>query len=164
MARTKPEIQGLLDRVMLSDLADLGSECILWPYGKDTYGYGQVHREGKLRLVPGYVLTAHTPGGRPAPPNHVTRHSCDTPACVNPNHLSWGTQVQNIHDAVERGRARGAVGTQNWNAKLTEADVRSIRERHAGGGITAADFAREYLMDHSTMMDLLMGRTWKAVK
>ena len=32
------------------------------------------------------------------------RHSCDTPACVNPNHLSLGTRQQNAMDCVSRGR------------------------------------------------------------
>jgi hypothetical protein len=31
-------------------------------------------------------------------------HHCDNPPCCNPLHLYAGTQRQNIHDAIARGR------------------------------------------------------------
>jgi hypothetical protein len=31
-------------------------------------------------------------------------HTCDVPRCVNPDHLFAGTQKQNIHDAIAKGR------------------------------------------------------------
>src|ERR1039458_1003464 len=35
-----------------------------------------------------------------------TRHTCDTPLCCNPAHLIEGTQADNIHDCIQRNRAR----------------------------------------------------------
>jgi len=32
-------------------------------------------------------------------------HSCDTPACWNPDHLFLGTQADNVHDCIQKGRA-----------------------------------------------------------
>lgn len=37
----------------------------------------------------------------------LVRHSCDTPACVNPLHLLRGTQADNMRDASQRLRMRG---------------------------------------------------------
>lgn len=34
----------------------------------------------------------------------VIRHRCDNKRCVNPDHLEAGTQLENIHDAIDRGR------------------------------------------------------------
>jgi hypothetical protein len=34
----------------------------------------------------------------------VVRHKCDTPSCVNPNHLEIGTQKDNVLDTVKRNR------------------------------------------------------------
>lgn len=31
-------------------------------------------------------------------------HSCDRPACINPDHLRWGTGSENALDCVTRGR------------------------------------------------------------
>lgn len=38
------------------------------------------------------------------PKGMVVMHSCDNPKCVNPDHLSVGTQLQNIHDAIKKKR------------------------------------------------------------
>lgn len=40
----------------------------------------------------------------PIPAGLVVMHRCDVPACVNPDHLELGTQRDNIHDAIAKGR------------------------------------------------------------
>lgn len=48
-------------------------------------------------------------------------HSCDTPACVNPDHLSLGTRKENMQDAKQKKRMR--VGELHGRAKLTNDQV-----------------------------------------
>lgn len=78
------------------------SGCWLWVGSCDTRHYGQ------LRCVNGLRYATHIAmelDGRPRPfPNACARHKCDNPNCVNPDHLEWGTQADNINDAKVRGR------------------------------------------------------------
>lgn len=61
----------------------------------------------------------------PTPPGVCVLHKCDTPACVNPNHLRLGTHADNMADKVRRGRQ--ARGERHTRAKLTRNDVDAIR-------------------------------------
>lgn len=61
-------------------------------------------------------------------------HSCDTPLCVNPDHLRVGTHVDNMADMKARGRATGPkLGVKHPRAILTPAKVRRIRKLRATG-------------------------------
>jgi len=51
-------------------------------------------------------------------------HKCHNPHCVNPGHLSLGTDRQNASDKVRAGRQAKGVG--HGCAKLTEAEVLEI--------------------------------------
>lgn len=76
-------------------------ECWLWTGAKNNKGYGQVRHDGKCILATHYALKLD---GRPREDGMVARHGCDNPQCVNPAHLEWGTQRENMQDAKSRGR------------------------------------------------------------
>ena len=84
---------------------DKSSKHWLWTGSPNTSGYG--------------VLTLPViMGGKHAMAHRVSfflnngywpenaRHKCDIPLCVRPDHIIEGTQAQNIHDCIRRGRAR----------------------------------------------------------
>lgn len=68
--------------------------------------------------------------GNAIPEGMFLLHSCDNRPCVRPSHLRVGTQRDNIHDALLRGRR---IGPQKRKVKLTPDDVRAIRARLARG-------------------------------
>jgi len=37
----------------------------------------------------------------------IVRHTCDNPACCNPNHLLSGSRIDNARDKTARGRNKG---------------------------------------------------------
>jgi hypothetical protein len=84
-------------------------------------------------------------------------HSCDTPSCINPDHLSLGTQVENMADMSRRGRAQS--GDRHFLARLTAEKVRAIRASKTG----CTTIAREYGVSPMTILDARHRRTWKHV-
>jgi hypothetical protein len=67
-------------------------------------------------------------------------HKCDTPSCVNPDHLWLGTQRDNILDRAQKGRSRDQHGSEHHIAKLTEADVLAIRSDTRSQRLIAKDY------------------------
>ena len=67
-------------------------------------GYGQLRFRGKN--VKAHRL-AHEAWIGPVPDELVVMHSCDNPPCINPEHLSAGTVLDNTAKTAQR---RAAVG------------------------------------------------------
>jgi hypothetical protein len=92
----------------------------------------------------------------PIPKGIFVCHSCDNPACINPDHLFLGTPAENTADALRKGRmARG----ERSNSKLTEHQVRAIRESRA----RLVDLANRYGVTISAICHIKSRKNWKHV-
>lgn len=80
---------------------DTSGGCWLWRGTRSGNGYGQFWLD---RRRPAHQVAWEFTNGKPWPAGKVARHSCDTPLCVKPDHITPGTIAENIHDAVGRGR------------------------------------------------------------
>ena len=81
------------------------NECWLWLRSYDGGGYGTIWSGQKQIKATHLVLEIE---GRARPSNkHGALHSCDNPACCNPQHLRWGTQKENSADMMSRDRHNG---------------------------------------------------------
>ena len=62
-------------------------------------------------------------------------HRCDNRRCVRPEHLFVGTNRDNMQDMARKHRGAGGStpGEDNPRAKLTDDQVREIRERSRPG-------------------------------
>ena len=86
-------------------------------------------------------------------------HHCDNPACVRPDHLFLGTNVDNLHDRDRKGR--GPVGIRNGRSKLSEANVLDIKERLKKPVYgTKVGLAREYGVGTTTIQEIAHGLRW----
>lgn len=83
-------------------VVEAGTGCHLWIGARLPSGYGFMNVDGRPKLATHVSLERE--GRRRPSHNHFALHSCDTPACVNPDHLSWGTQADNMADQQSKGR------------------------------------------------------------
>ena len=87
-------------------------------------------------------------------------HRCDTPCCVNPDHLFAGAPIDNSRDAVAKGRH--PHGEKNGTHKLTASDVLSIRSLL--GAFSDAELGRRFKVSTTSVRSIRIGRTWKQLK
>src|SRR5690625_5211179 len=116
-------------------------ECWPWLGSVDQGGYGVFSVRRQATRAHRYAVVL---AGRALLASEVVMHSCDNPPCVNPAHLHIGTQADNIADKMAKGRHRALVGVQSHRAKLSDADVRKIRELCERGEISQARIGEMY--------------------
>ena len=123
---------------------------------------GPISGNGYGKLTSGKQYYAHRVAHElfvgPIPDGHVVRHSCDRPHCVQPAHLSYGTQRDNVDDALSRGRIRR--GERHGRAKLTEAQVAEIRYRYESGGITQQQLADQFGVNNQMISRIVRRKNW----
>jgi hypothetical protein len=99
-------IIGVLERIAPMIIPEPMSGCWLWTGAVDQHNYPQCRvlsdvPKGKTKRVANIIYESVR---GVIPTGMVLRHKCDTPLCVNPDHLETGTQMDNIHDMIKRGR------------------------------------------------------------
>ena len=100
--------------------------CHIWRGSLDSSGYGVIKVDGRGRKA--HRVAFETLVG-PIPDGYCVMHQCDTPACVNVEHLMLGTHGENMRDMREKGRHVQAWTYQSYDM---------IRPRQSGRFTTGA--------------------------
>ncbi len=131
-------------------------ECWMWQASTHRDGYGQFQLDGKTTRAHrfSYIL-AHGE----IPKGLLVRHTCDHPACVNPAHLLTGTDYDNCHDKIDRGRENPPKGSRNRHAKLTDSQVILIRQ--LADSQSRDDLAERFSVHPVTIDSIVNGKTWR---
>lgn len=144
------------------------NKCWEWQRGKNVDGYGvfgtggRKHKKRHLAHRFSWELAYGN-----IPTGLFVLHSCDNPSCVNPKHLFLGTNLDNIHDMMNKGRqSKGEAkslalrGENNPNAKLTKEQVEYIRQRYAQGGILQRELGVQFGITQVQVSTIILRKAW----
>lgn len=124
--------------------------CLIFTGFIARNGYGRVETKAGGAQMAHRVVAEHHLGPSPL----IVLHSCDTPTCVEPSHLRYGSHGENARDKAERERA--PHGEDNPKAVLTETQVRAIRADPRPSAAVAADYG----CAGRTVRNIRTRRTW----
>ena len=160
------------------------SGCIIWAGYKNEKGYGVFSKKYAHRFSYEHHYKVTIPAGI------LVCHHCDTPSCVNPQHLFLGTQKDNIADMIKKGRARYAdvngknnpmfgkhhseetrkklsiiktgnyAGENHPRASITMDDVHSIRAKRSQG-LTAKQISTDLGISFHIVRNVIYGKSWR---
>lgn len=123
-------------------------ECIRWTGRIQPNGYGQFRLNGKTQYA---HRAAYTLFNGEIPEGYVVMHSCDNRWCVNPRHLTLGTQADNLIDMTRKGRHSKTV-IPNDHIEVIRNDTRS-----------SYVIAREWGVNPSTIQKIKSGKNRRFV-
>ena len=136
---------------------DAASGCWLWKAGVDQDGYGLfLGKVGDVVYRRAHRFSvAHFKHAHPVEKQNVC-HTCDNPACVNPDHLVIGSVLDNQRDKWTKGRGRVHKGASHWSTSLTDDDVRAIRLSQEKQKV----IAQIYGVTQTTVSDIKRRKSW----
>jgi hypothetical protein len=133
--------------------------CWLWSGRTNYSGYGHFCLDSKAG-VKAHRFSLQLKIGRALGPSESACHRCDTPACVNPEHLFVGTHLENMRDSIRKGRRPSVRGSLNAISKLTEEQVSFIRSTTP---FSPVKLARHFGVHRKTISAIRRGKGWAHV-
>ena len=122
--------------------------------------------DGVRHEMKGHILVAEAfIGPKPSPEMQVA-HNNGSRLFNHPDNLRWATSLSNHDD--RRKHNTTPIGERNPRAKISEADVISIRSEYreiksAGKSRSVTELENKYRLHRATIVDIAMGRTWSHI-
>lgn len=152
------------------------SGCWLWTRAVNDRGYGWFHMPGSGAY--GRSWAAHRASylayRGPIPAGLFVCHRCDTPACVNPNHLWLGDHDANMADRNAKGRLpfglragvhtrpdKKRLGSLHGMSRLTDDEAQFILDCTTMSNRSLAD---RFSVDISVVQKIKARKLWKHLR
>ena len=138
----------------------LESECWLWKGGLTKGGYAVSSLSGTGIRVHRFMC-AYSYG------DEIEKLACHKHSgnrhCVNPHHLYWGTDLDNVNDRDRDGNHVDVRGEKHPSVKLNEKQVLEIRSKYEFRKHTQKQLALEYGVTRAAICDVVIRRSWKHI-
>ena len=138
---------------------DKQSDDACWTFlgATDKDGYGQFW-DGDIQLMTrAHQFSAKIHLGD-CPKGMCVCHTCDNPSCVNPNHLFYGSALDNQKDKMKKNRQ--AKGESQGHSKLTNNQIEQIRAR---ANENYKVLCKEFNLVPSTIYRIWHNQSWKHI-
>lgn len=141
---------------------DPNSGCWLWLGKLNGHGYGVLNYQQKTHRAHRFMYERHV---GPIPDGLNILHSCDTPSCVNPSHLSPGTQSENMAQMYARRRKTvvRVSGEKSPHAKMSAETAEKIRQM-VKAGVKTRHIMRELPVTRGQVNGIKTGKCWAIVR
>lgn len=132
------------------------NHCWLWIGTLNQQGYGQLRIKNRIVGTRGFLAhrISYQLHNGDLQDSLVVRHSCHNPACVNPKHLSLGTQWDNVQDSIKDGLIPS--GQKHYKFVSDSAFVESVKKLRAEG-LNQTDIAIKLNVSQSHISRVLCG-------
>lgn len=153
--------RSLAERFLDSYKPGAPDACWPWAGTLSPRGYGVICDENNRQFFAHRLAYERTHG--PIPKGQNVCHRCDNPPCCNPAHLFVGSHADNTADMIRKGRTPviGKRGAASPKAKLTEANVRTIRSLYPQ--MSQQAIADRFGMNQTVISDIVRRVTWTDV-
>ena len=147
----------IIERIERNIAYEPNTGCWLWLAGTNKFGHGRISFTGRPHMV--HRIMYESKFGK-IPKGLHSLHHCDTPQCVNPDHLYLGTQRDNNNDRDKRGRC--TKGQEHYKSKFDSLQIRVIKSLK--GLLTGRSIAMYFKVKENTISGIINNKQWKHIK
>jgi hypothetical protein len=132
--------------------------CWEWTGGfvSGKFPYGVLTVNGKTVLAHRFAYALEK---GPIPTGKCVLHSCDNVKCLRGSHLYLGTRIDNNLDRDRKHRQ--AHSEKNSHAKLTAAEIDTLRWTYRIGGVSQATLALWYGISAASVNLIVHNKNWR---
>lgn len=163
MLKPHPKFSAKQKELFLSRIDENGPNgCHIWMGNKNNNGYGVAYGNSADKVVRGHYahrvmmsITGKLKKGK------MVLHSCNNPACVNPEHLRCGTHADNMIDRQIAGNT--AKGELQGLSVLKARHIPVIFALYKSG-MTKKEIARIFKVSAPTIALVINRKTWNHIQ
>lgn len=132
--------------------------CHEWVGAKCEKGYGMYKYNGRTIRAHRFAWFIKT--GNLIPDKIMACHKCDSPPCVNPEHIFLGSGKDNYDDMRNKGREKKLKGQDCSRSLLNNETALKI---YKNKNLTQLELSKIYKVAPSTISAIKNGQNWSSV-